>query len=61
MLVKVVARDTAHLYTLTTAMLALPGVQRSSTSISLVEQLPTRMRPLLECVARAVPDAGRRR
>lgn len=51
MLVKVVARDTAHLYELTTAMLALPGVQRSSTSISLAEQLPTRMRGLLESVA----------
>jgi DNA-binding Lrp family transcriptional regulator len=51
MLVKVVARDTAHLYELTTAMLALPGVQRSSTSISLAEQVPTRMRPLLEAVA----------
>jgi hypothetical protein len=32
-------------------MLALPGVQRSSTSISLAEQVPTRMRPLLEAVA----------
>ena len=51
MLVKVVARDTAHLYELTTSMLALPGVQRSSTSISLAEQLPTRMRALLEAVA----------
>ena len=51
MLVKVVARDTAHLYELTTAMLAVPGVQRSSTSISLAEQLPTRMRALLEAVA----------
>jgi len=51
MLVRVVARDTAHLYRLTTAMLAVPGVQRSSTSISLAEQLPTRMRALLETVA----------
>lgn len=51
MLVRVVARDTAHLYRVTTAMLAIPGVQRSSTSISLVEQLPTRMRALLEAVA----------
>ena len=51
MLVKVVARDTAHLYELTTAMLALPGVERSSTQISLSEQLPTRMRALLEAVA----------
>ncbi len=51
MLVKVVARDTAHLYRVTTAMLAGPGVQRSSTSISLAEQLPTRMRSLLEAAA----------
>ena len=51
MLVKVVARDTGHLYELTTAMLALPGVERSSTQISLAEQLPTRMRALLEAVA----------
>jgi len=33
-------------------------VQRSSTSISLVEQLPTRMRPLLECVAFPLREAG---
>lgn len=51
MLVKVVAKDTAHLYRVTTAMLAVPGVQRSSTSISLAEQLPTRMRALLEAAA----------
>lgn len=51
MLVKVVARDTGHLYRVTTAMLAIPGIQRSSTSISLAEQLPTRMRALLETAA----------
>jgi len=53
LLVKVVARDTAHLYRVSTAILAVPGVQRSSTAISLAEQLPTRIRPLLEAAARA--------
>lgn len=53
LLVKVVARDTAHLYRLSTAILAVPGVQRSSTAISLAEQLPTRIRPLLEAAANA--------
>ena len=48
LLVKVVARDTADLYRVTTSMLELRGVQRSSTAISLAEQLPTRMRALLE-------------
>jgi DNA-binding Lrp family transcriptional regulator len=52
MLVKVVARDTAHLYRVTNAMLTIPGVQRSSTSISLAELLPLRMRSLLEEAAR---------
>lgn len=51
MLVKVVARDTAHLYRVTNAMLTIPGVKRSSTSISLAELLPIRMRALLEEVA----------
>ena len=52
MLVKVVARDTAHLYQVTNAMLTIPGVERSSTAISLAELLPTRMRALLEVAAR---------
>ena len=47
MLAKVVARDTAHLHEVTTSMLKIPGVQRSSTAISLAEHLPTRLRPLL--------------
>lgn len=47
-LTKVVARDTAHLHQVTTAMLQVPGVQRSSTAISLAEHLPTRLRPLLQ-------------
>ncbi|MGC3993592.1 MAG: Lrp/AsnC family transcriptional regulator [Propionicimonas sp.] len=52
LLVKVVARDTAHLYRVTTAMLTIPGVTRSSTAISLAEVLPTRLRALLETAAR---------
>ena len=52
LLVKVVARDTAHLYRVTNAMLEIPGVTRSSTAISLAEVLPTRMRALLEVAAR---------
>jgi len=47
LLAKVVARDTAHLHEVTTSMLKIPGVQRSSTAISLAEHLPTRLRPLL--------------
>lgn len=53
MLVKVVARDTPHLHRVVTAMLAVTGVQRSSTAISLSERLPTRMRALLEAAAEA--------
>jgi DNA-binding Lrp family transcriptional regulator len=52
MLVKVVARDTAHLYRVTNAMLTIPGVTRSSTAISLAEVLPNRLRSLLETAAR---------
>lgn len=52
LLVKVVARDTAHLYRVTNTMLTIPGVKRSSTAISLAEVLPTRLRALLEAVAR---------
>ncbi len=50
-LAKVVARDTGHLHEVTTAMLQIPGVHRSSTAISLAEHLPTRLRPLLVRVA----------
>lgn len=51
LLVKVVASDTDHLHRVVTAILAIPGVQRSSTAISLAELLPTRMRALLEAAA----------
>lgn len=51
MLVKVVARDTAHLHQVTTSMLRIPGVHRSSTAISLAEVFPPRLRPLVERAA----------
>ena len=47
-LAKVVARDTEDLYRVTNGMLAVEGVVRTNTSISLVETMPTRLRALLE-------------
>lgn len=57
LLVKVVARDTLDLHRIVTSMLTLPGVERSSTAISLSEQQPTRMRALLEAAAGREPAA----
>lgn len=51
LLVRVVARDTAHLYRLTNRIANVPGVQRSDSAISLTELLPARTRPLLERIA----------
>lgn len=51
LLVRIVARDTSHLYRVTNRMLRFPGVQRSDTAISLAELQPWRMRPLLERTA----------
>ena len=50
-LVKVVALDTEDLYRVTNAILAVDGVVRTDTAISLMEAMPTRIRPLLESVA----------
>lgn len=47
LLVRVLARDPQDLYRVTNAMLAADGVQRASTAISLHEEMPTRLRPLL--------------
>ena len=52
-LAKVVARDTEDLYRVTNGMLAVEGVIRTNTSISLVEAMPTRLRPLLETAVTA--------
>ncbi|MEV6349214.1 Lrp/AsnC family transcriptional regulator [Actinoplanes sp. NPDC051851] len=48
LLVKVVARDTADLHRITNAFLAVPGVVRTNTVISLNEEMPLRIRALIE-------------
>lgn len=53
--VTVVARDTADLLRVTTAMLTIPGVMRTNSTVSLTEALPLRVRPLLEQLAAAGP------
>ena len=58
LLVRIVARDTTHLYRVTNRMLRFPGVQRSDTAISLAELQPLRTRPLLERAAQT-PREGR--
>ncbi|GAB7003097.1 Lrp/AsnC family transcriptional regulator [Nocardioides sp. AN3] len=52
LLVRVVARDTADLHRVTRALLAIPEVERTSTVVSLQEEMPLRMRALLEQLAR---------
>jgi len=51
LLLKVVARDTADLHRLTGVLLAVAGVVRMSTVVSLHEQMPLRLRLLLEDLA----------
>ena len=51
LLAKVAAKDPADLHRVTNAMLAIAGVVRTSTAMSLVEVMPTRTLPLLEAVA----------
>jgi DNA-binding Lrp family transcriptional regulator len=48
LLVKVVARDTGDLLRITTTMLAVRGVTRTNTTVSLVETMPLRLTALLE-------------
>jgi DNA-binding Lrp family transcriptional regulator len=55
LLAKVAARDPADLHRVTNSMLAIAGVVRTSTAMSLVEVMPARTAPLLEAAA-----AGRR-
>jgi DNA-binding Lrp family transcriptional regulator len=52
---RVVARDPEHLYRLTTGILDIEGVTRSSTTLAMAEIIPNRMGPLLE--RHAGPDA----
>lgn len=51
LLLRVVARDTADLYRITSLILGCTGVPRSNTTISMVEVVPLRMRPLLRRMA----------
>lgn len=51
LLLRVVARDTADLHRITGEILAVEEVVRTSTVISLLEEMPLRVRPLLEQVA----------
>lgn len=52
LLVKVVARDTADLHRITGRILDAPGVVRTSTAISLCEEMPLRIRALIEEAAK---------
>jgi len=51
LMAKVAARDPADLHRITNAMLAIDGVVRTSTAMSLVEVMPTRTVPLLQAAA----------
>jgi len=53
LLLKVLARDTADLHRLTGVLIGVPGVVRMSTVVSLREQMPLRLRALLEELASA--------
>ena len=60
-LCRLVARDNNDLRAVIDTMLAIPGVRRSSTQISLTEAIPHRVGPLLELTARTTPLGGRGR
>lgn len=51
LLVKVVATDTDELHRITKSILAIDGVERSNTAISLSQSMPNRTRALLERAA----------
>ncbi|WP_328675273.1 Lrp/AsnC ligand binding domain-containing protein [Streptomyces sp. NBC_00343] len=51
LLAHVVAKDTADLHRVTKAILAIDGVDRTSTAISLAEVIPYRPRALLHRLA----------
>jgi DNA-binding Lrp family transcriptional regulator len=51
LLLRVVARDNADLYRITSVLLGCTGVVRSNTAISMVECVPLRMAPLLNRAA----------
>lgn len=51
LLLKICARDTADLHRITSEILSVADVLRTSTAISLREELPLRLRPLIERAA----------
>jgi DNA-binding Lrp family transcriptional regulator len=51
LIVQVVAKDTRDLYRVTTSILAIEGVNRTSTAVSLVEPIPNRPHALLRAAA----------
>ena len=51
LLVQVVAKNTRDLYRITTSILAIEGVNRTSTAVSLVEPIPNRPHALLRAAA----------
>jgi len=53
LLLKVVAKDTSDLHRITTSLFSVPGVVRTSTSISLATELPPRQAKLLQRAASA--------
>lgn len=58
LLVQVVARDADDLYRIAGALLAVPGVERTTTGLVMRRLVDHRVRPLLERLAGAAP--GRR-
>lgn len=60
LLLKVVARDTADLHRITGRLLAVPEVVRTNTVVSLHEEMPLRLRALIELETRDDPDQSQR-
>lgn len=52
--VHVVCRDTDHLFRIDAAILAIDGVERTETSLSVGELIPYRIRPLIEAARRSL-------
>ncbi|MFE6968951.1 Lrp/AsnC family transcriptional regulator [Isoptericola sp. NPDC057653] len=52
--VQVVCRDTDHLFRIDAAILAVDGVERTETSLSMGELIPYRIQPLIDEARRAL-------
>jgi DNA-binding Lrp family transcriptional regulator len=51
LLVRVVAEDAGHLYGIADRILAVPGVERTSTALAMRELVPYRVDPLLRAIS----------